>query len=130
MDKCNSYHKEFGKERCYGTKEMDECSCGGNEAKCDFYSRKRIKAIGKDEVTDIFTLLQKLWKTGYEISFLPDKFFIDTVRIKLDDLSTNKHIAIVMRVDRNYFKDSNEVIFETINKMIEDMEESNKNESR
>ena len=29
---------------CYGTKEMDECSCGGDAAKCDFYPEKRKKA--------------------------------------------------------------------------------------
>ena len=26
---------------CNGTKEMDECSCGGDESKCDFYPEKR-----------------------------------------------------------------------------------------
>lgn len=123
MNKCNSYHKEFGKERCYGTKEIEECSCGGDEAKCNFYSSKRVIVTRKDEVTDIFSLMQKLWKTGYKISFLPDKFFADTVRIKLDDPSEDKHIAIIMRVDQNYFEDPNGVIFETINKMIEDMED-------
>lgn len=28
-------HTEVG--ICYGTKEMDECSCGGDKTKCDFY---------------------------------------------------------------------------------------------
>ena len=27
--------------RCYGTKECEECTCGGNESKCDFYPKKR-----------------------------------------------------------------------------------------
>jgi hypothetical protein len=26
---------------CWGTKEADECSCGGDKAKCDFYPDKR-----------------------------------------------------------------------------------------
>lgn len=26
---------------CNGTKERDECSCGGDESKCDFYPNKR-----------------------------------------------------------------------------------------
>ena len=26
---------------CWGTKECDECSCNGNENKCDFYPQKR-----------------------------------------------------------------------------------------
>lgn len=29
---------------CFGTKECDECSCGGDETKCDFYSEVRKKA--------------------------------------------------------------------------------------
>ena len=28
---------------CYGTKERDECSCGGDECKCDFYPEKRYR---------------------------------------------------------------------------------------
>ena len=30
--------------RCNGTKERDECRCGGNPAKCDFYPEVREKA--------------------------------------------------------------------------------------
>lgn len=30
--------------RCYGTKERDECSCGGDRTKCDFYPEIREKA--------------------------------------------------------------------------------------
>lgn len=30
---------------CWGTKECDECECGGDETKCDFYSEVREKAI-------------------------------------------------------------------------------------
>ena len=26
---------------CWGTKECDECSCNGDESKCDFYPKKR-----------------------------------------------------------------------------------------
>ena len=26
---------------CYGTKELDECRCKGDRAKCDFYSEVR-----------------------------------------------------------------------------------------
>lgn len=29
---------------CWGTKECDECNCGGNETKCDFYPEVRKKA--------------------------------------------------------------------------------------
>lgn len=29
---------------CMGTKEIDECSCGGDETKCDFYPEVRARA--------------------------------------------------------------------------------------
>ena len=32
-------------EYCAGTKEQDECSCGGDRTKCDFYPDIREKAI-------------------------------------------------------------------------------------
>ena len=37
--KCESTEKEVGV--CYGTKEIERCSCGGNPKKCDFYANKR-----------------------------------------------------------------------------------------
>lgn len=30
---------------CWGTKEIDECSCGGDRTKCDFYPEVKEKAI-------------------------------------------------------------------------------------
>lgn len=42
MIKCDAYHNErnylggFG--ICYGTKEREPCSCGGDYNKCNFYS--------------------------------------------------------------------------------------------
>lgn len=46
---CKCYHadKNFLGEIgvCWGTKECESCSCGGDEAKCDFYDyvRERVK---------------------------------------------------------------------------------------
>lgn len=34
---------------CWGTKETDECDCGGDETKCDFYPEVREKALKKQE---------------------------------------------------------------------------------
>lgn len=34
---------------CWGTKECEQCSCGGDEAKCDFYPETR-KAARKNKV--------------------------------------------------------------------------------
>lgn len=38
---CDSWFKHGSQYRCYGTKEMDVCSCGGNRFDCDFYPEKR-----------------------------------------------------------------------------------------
>lgn len=38
---------------CWGTKEADECNCGGDETKCDFYPEVRKKA--KKELNKIKT---------------------------------------------------------------------------
>ena len=32
---------------CWGTREADECNCGGDETKCDFYPNVREKAKKK-----------------------------------------------------------------------------------
>ena len=36
-EKCSRYHTEYGKQQCWGTKEKEECSCGGDRKKCTFY---------------------------------------------------------------------------------------------
>lgn len=45
MEICTCYHAErnfIGKIGvCWGTKECEACSCGGDESKCDFYPDKR-----------------------------------------------------------------------------------------
>lgn len=49
MSICLCYHDEqnFLHECgvCYGTKEKEPCSCGGNPTKCDFYEEVREKYI-------------------------------------------------------------------------------------
>ena len=71
MKKCDSYHLQ-PKTRytyhplsgrpiahdievgvCWGTKECDECDCGGDMARCDFYPKVREKA--KNESKKIIT---------------------------------------------------------------------------
>lgn len=55
MEKCSCYHERevcysscppkfrtYG--ICYGTRECEECNCGGDESKCTFYPEKRKKA--------------------------------------------------------------------------------------
>ena len=36
-------------EYCTGTKELDECSCGGDRTKCDFYPEIREEAIKEEK---------------------------------------------------------------------------------
>ena len=38
---CDSYTTYSGESRCLGTKEVETCSCDGDESKCDFYPEKR-----------------------------------------------------------------------------------------
>lgn len=35
---CSCYHEENGQAYCWGTREKDHCSCGGDKSKCTFYS--------------------------------------------------------------------------------------------
>ncbi len=54
MEKCKCYHTQMRYHLdtnveepvgyCYGTKECEECSCGGDMSKCDFYDYKRKQA--------------------------------------------------------------------------------------
>lgn len=48
---CKCYHAErnfIGKIGvCWGTKECEACSCGGDESKCDFYDYVRERASSR-----------------------------------------------------------------------------------
>ena len=46
MARCSCY-QHGTKFLCYGTKEMEACSCGGDERKCNFYPEKRKQATQK-----------------------------------------------------------------------------------
>lgn len=67
MKKCDCYHTQTKRQYtynpitgdpighdvdigvCWGTKECEECSCGGDETKCDFYPEVRQKALKEQE---------------------------------------------------------------------------------
>ena len=60
MAKCDCYFQHGLKFLCYGTKEMEECSCGGDESKCDFYPEKRKqKTETKIRLIDANALIRK-----------------------------------------------------------------------
>ena len=33
---CDLYHVEYGRPRCYKTRECSVCTCGGNKLKCEY----------------------------------------------------------------------------------------------
>lgn len=45
--KCECYRVIGSKSVCYGTKEIDPCSCGGDKARCDFYPKYRTECTGR-----------------------------------------------------------------------------------
>ena len=49
MGMCNCYQNEG---ECWGTRERDVCSCGGDETKCDFYPEKRVAAQASKVIAD------------------------------------------------------------------------------
>ena len=66
-NKCDCYQKrtyksvngerDFIKYECWGTKERDECSCGGDRTKCDFYPEVREKAEEDSLIIDEDSLI-------------------------------------------------------------------------
>ena len=73
MNKCECYNIDNDGlggfiSRCNGTKEREECQCGGDESKCDFYPEKREK-ISMDAVE---YLRQKTRMCEYEGSVKKD----------------------------------------------------------
>lgn len=65
INKCHSYHEIHGVKECLGTKERDECSCGGDRSRCDFYSNVKPEKKVDDntsepiEIKDIQTMSYK-----------------------------------------------------------------------
>lgn len=39
-ERCTCYHEENGHAECWGTRERDLCSCGGDKTKCTFYAKE------------------------------------------------------------------------------------------
>lgn len=90
MDKCKCYHtqnkrkylydiysgncmgwKDVNIGLCWGTKECEECYCGGDRLKCDFYPKVRLKAQ-KEEIENsldykITQAIKLLIDNGYEV---------------------------------------------------------------
>ena len=55
----DSYTTYSGESRCLGTKEVETCSCGGDESKCDFYPEKRKVAEKKMNTAEMWLKAQE-----------------------------------------------------------------------
>lgn len=53
--------------KCSGTKECEECSCGGDKSKCDFYDYIREKARKETFEYKINQAIKLLIDNGYEV---------------------------------------------------------------
>lgn len=62
---CDSYTTYSGESRCLGTKEVETCSCGGDESKCDFYPEKRKAVEKKMNTAEMWLKAQEDGKTYY-----------------------------------------------------------------
>lgn len=86
--KCDCYKVEFGmedlsnplklttREYCMGTRHRDECTCGGDWAKCDFYPHKREAAKKKEIKPTTVYYAHHQWKYGTKI----EEYELDVIR--------------------------------------------------
>ena len=96
----NCYGREIG--ACMGTKEMEECACGGDEAKCDFYAYKRNKSRESKPKT-LFELIKLLLDNNFKLTIQRECLFENFVQITIDDTVHDQHVMATIRgTDRSY----------------------------
>lgn len=110
--------------RCNGTKERDECTCGGDPAKCDFYPEKR-EAAKKEEIKPtIIYYAHHQWKYGtkieeYELDLIKQKFPHAAIFNPATDLEVEKRTEEdIMAECLRIVCDSDIVIFTAMDGMI------------
>lgn len=73
MNKCECWHKicsqrwdgwrqmmlPHDRYECWGTKEREECKCGGDQTKCDFYPEKREETKKPMNTAEMWLLAQQ-----------------------------------------------------------------------
>ena len=97
---CDSYTTYYGESRCLGTKEVETCSCGGDESKCDFYPEKRKVAEKKMNTAEMWLKAQEDGKTYYskEADALYSKEFglVEerdiSLKVSMGDFPTFEHL--------------------------------------
>lgn len=75
MAKCDCYYQHGTKFVCYGTKEMEECSCGGNESKCNFYPEKRKPKMANEK---------RLIELDHALQAVAEQYTTDTTERELN----------------------------------------------
>ena len=107
-----------------GTKEREECKCGGNPAKCDFYPEKR-EAAKKEEIKPtIIYYAHHQWKYGtkieeYELDLIKQKFPHAAIFNPATDLEVEKRTEEdIMAECLRIVCDSDIVIFTAMDGMI------------
>ena len=119
IKECNCYErytdflgKSFG--RCLGTKEIEICSCEGNESKCNFYPERRKKSR-KPSLSDI---IQELMENNFELTIHRSSVFEDIVRVRIRDVKGNRAIERCLILDSNLFFNYGETLLEMIDYMF------------
>ena len=96
MNQCECYHQntyrdvsgvvDFIRYECYGTKERDMCSCGGDKTKCDFYPDVREKAL-----TELFSEKNN---TSENVCQFCSQFDFNKARVAIDKHGVKIELAI------------------------------------
>ena len=88
-NKCDCYHIEHGMSVCWGTKECETCTCGGDTLKCNFYPEKRQEPKPKTEpkVKECATLLKQYYNALMAEGFTGSQAF----QIVLEYIKSNAH---------------------------------------
>ena len=116
--------------RCLGTKEIDECKCGGNITDCDFYPEKRRSSSNKSKIGNSIIVSRVYyghhqWKYGtkveeFEIEMIRTSFpkmsiFNPATDLKTDGLSEDE----IRRQHLKEIDDSDLVVFTTMDGYID-----------
>ena len=104
--------KSFG--RCLGTKEIEQCDCGGDESKCDFYSERRKKS----KKPSFYDIIQELIEENFELTIRRGFVFEDTVKLSVRDNKSERVIEGCLRQENSPSFNYEEALIELIHSMI------------
>ena len=104
---CDSYTTYYGESCCLGTKEVETCSCGGDESKCDFYPEKRKAAQKTLNTAEMWLKAQEDGKTYICNSVLYNKKtgFISATRLDPWPISAFDNIENLMEAQWSLYQE-------------------------